>query len=149
MRFDLTTLRLFLAVVDRGSITKAAEQEHIVASAVSKRLSDLEIQLGSEAFQLRGQAGGDALFRPEQLFPEGGEGGAAAPLESDQRTAEERGPAPDQVPGVAVGQADFFCGQGQLAGVVDGLQHREQLLVQFVACFVAHQPGRPDDNFAH
>lgn len=46
MRFDLTTLRLFLAVVDRGSITKAAEQEHIVASAVSKRLSDLEIQLG-------------------------------------------------------------------------------------------------------
>jgi DNA-binding transcriptional LysR family regulator len=46
MRFDLTTLRLFLAVIDHGSITKAAEQEHIVASAVSKRLSDLEVQLG-------------------------------------------------------------------------------------------------------
>jgi DNA-binding transcriptional LysR family regulator len=46
MRFDLTTLRLFLAVIDHGSITKAAEQEHIVASAVSKRLSDLEMQLG-------------------------------------------------------------------------------------------------------
>ena len=46
MRFDLTTLRLFLAIVDHGSITKAAEQEHIVASAVSKRLSDLEMQLG-------------------------------------------------------------------------------------------------------
>jgi DNA-binding transcriptional LysR family regulator len=48
MRFDLTTLRLFLAVVDHGSITKAAEQEHIVASAVSKRLSDLEAQLGTQ-----------------------------------------------------------------------------------------------------
>ena len=46
MRFDLTTLRLFVAVIDTGSITKAAEQEHIVASAVSKRLSDLETQLG-------------------------------------------------------------------------------------------------------
>lgn len=46
MRFDLTTLRLFVAVMDHGSITKAAEQEHIVASAVSKRLSDLEMQLG-------------------------------------------------------------------------------------------------------
>lgn len=46
MRFDLTTLRLFVAVIDHGSITKAAEQEHIVPSAVSKRLSDLEIQLG-------------------------------------------------------------------------------------------------------
>ena len=46
MRFDLTTLRLFVAVIDHGSITKAADQEHIVASAVSKRLSDLEMQLG-------------------------------------------------------------------------------------------------------
>jgi DNA-binding transcriptional LysR family regulator len=46
MRFDLTTLRLFVAVVDHGSIAKAAEQEHIVPSAVSKRLSDLEFQLG-------------------------------------------------------------------------------------------------------
>ena len=46
MRFDLTTLRLFLAVLDHGSIAKAAEQEHIVASAVSKRLSELEMRLG-------------------------------------------------------------------------------------------------------
>jgi DNA-binding transcriptional LysR family regulator len=46
MRFDLTTLRLFVAVIDHGSISKAAEQEHIVPSAVSKRLSDLEFQLG-------------------------------------------------------------------------------------------------------
>jgi DNA-binding transcriptional LysR family regulator len=35
-----------VAVIDHGSITKAAEQEHIVPSAVSKRLSDLETQLG-------------------------------------------------------------------------------------------------------
>ena len=46
MRFDLTTLRLFVAVIEHGSIAKAAELEHIVPSAVSKRLSDLEFQLG-------------------------------------------------------------------------------------------------------
>jgi DNA-binding transcriptional LysR family regulator len=46
MRFDLTTLRLLLAVIEHGSIAKAAEQEHIVASAVSKRISELEARLG-------------------------------------------------------------------------------------------------------
>ena len=46
MRFDLTTLRLFVAVIEHGSIAKAADLEHIVPSAVSKRLSDLEFQLG-------------------------------------------------------------------------------------------------------
>jgi DNA-binding transcriptional LysR family regulator len=46
MRFDLTTLRLFVAVVEERSIAKAAEREHLVASAVSKRIGDLEEQLG-------------------------------------------------------------------------------------------------------
>jgi DNA-binding transcriptional LysR family regulator len=50
MRFDLTTLRVFLAVLDHGSIAKGAEQEHLVPSAVSKRLSDLEAQLGTSLF---------------------------------------------------------------------------------------------------
>ena len=45
-RIDLTSLQLFVAVCELGSIGKAAEREFIAASAVSKRLSDLEAALG-------------------------------------------------------------------------------------------------------
>lgn len=44
-RLDLTSLQLFVAVCESGSIGKAAEREFIAASAVSKRLSDLEAAL--------------------------------------------------------------------------------------------------------
>jgi DNA-binding transcriptional LysR family regulator len=44
-RVDLTSLQLFVAVCELGSIGKAAEREFIAASAVSKRLSDLEATL--------------------------------------------------------------------------------------------------------
>jgi DNA-binding transcriptional LysR family regulator len=44
-RIDLTSLQLFVAVCELGSIGKAAEREYIAASAVSKRLSDLETTL--------------------------------------------------------------------------------------------------------
>jgi len=46
-RLDLTTLRLFVAVCERGSIGKAAEHEFLAPSAVSKRLSDLEASVGA------------------------------------------------------------------------------------------------------
>jgi DNA-binding transcriptional LysR family regulator len=46
-RLDLTTLQLFAAVCEHGSIGKAAEKEFIAASAVSKRLSDLETAAGT------------------------------------------------------------------------------------------------------
>lgn len=42
MRLDPTSLRLFVRVVETGTIAAAAEREHIAASAVSKRLSELE-----------------------------------------------------------------------------------------------------------
>lgn len=41
-RIDPVSLRLFVAVLDTGTIAAAAEREHIAPSAVSKRLSDLE-----------------------------------------------------------------------------------------------------------
>ena len=44
-RLDLTSLQLFVAVCESGSIGKAADREFIAASAVSKRLSDLEAAL--------------------------------------------------------------------------------------------------------
>lgn len=46
-RLDLTTLLLFVAVCERGSIGKAAETEFMAPSAVSKRLSDLETTVGT------------------------------------------------------------------------------------------------------
>jgi DNA-binding transcriptional LysR family regulator len=46
-RLDLTSLQLFVAVCERGSIGKAAEQEFMAPSAVSKRVSDLESTLGA------------------------------------------------------------------------------------------------------
>jgi len=45
---DLTTLRLFAAVCDARSIARAAEQAHIVGSAVSKRLAQLEDTVGTQ-----------------------------------------------------------------------------------------------------
>ena len=42
MKIDPVSLRLFLAVSELGTIAGAAQREHISASAVSKRISDLE-----------------------------------------------------------------------------------------------------------
>lgn len=47
MRFDLKDLELFVATAETGSIAKAAERCHTVASAISKRLSDLEAVYGT------------------------------------------------------------------------------------------------------
>ena len=46
-RIDLASLQLFVAVCELGSIGRAAEQAHLAASAVSKRLSDLEAVAGT------------------------------------------------------------------------------------------------------
>lgn len=50
IRADLTTLRMFLAVYRQGNITKAAEREHIAPSAISKRIQDLEAEVGAPLF---------------------------------------------------------------------------------------------------
>ncbi|WP_108663211.1 LysR family transcriptional regulator [Acuticoccus kandeliae] len=50
IRFDLTTLRIFVAVYNLKSLTRAAEQEHIASSAVSKRINDLETDLDVQLF---------------------------------------------------------------------------------------------------
>lgn len=45
-RFDLTSLRLFVAVVESGSLTAAARQCALSLPAVSKRVSELEALVG-------------------------------------------------------------------------------------------------------
>jgi DNA-binding transcriptional LysR family regulator len=47
MKLDPVSLRLFVSVVEEGTITAAAKREHIAAAAVSKRLSELEDLLDS------------------------------------------------------------------------------------------------------
>ena len=45
MRLDPVSLKLFVSVVERGSIAAAAQEGHIAAAAVSKRMSELEAVL--------------------------------------------------------------------------------------------------------
>lgn len=44
---DLTTLRLYVTVCDTGNMSRAAEASNMVASAVSKRLAQLEASVGA------------------------------------------------------------------------------------------------------
>lgn len=50
-RLDLTTLQLFVAVYEEGTLTRAATREAIAVSAASKRLMELESALGVGLFQ--------------------------------------------------------------------------------------------------
>jgi DNA-binding transcriptional LysR family regulator len=47
MRFDLTDLKLFLLVVEAGSITAGAERMHLAVAAASTRIRNMEIELGT------------------------------------------------------------------------------------------------------
>lgn len=51
VRLDLYSLQVFLAVLEEGSIAAAAQREHIAASALSKRLAELERTLNVTLFQ--------------------------------------------------------------------------------------------------
>lgn len=52
-RIDLITLSLFIAVAEETSLAKAAEREHLAASAISKRLADLELNFNIRLFDRR------------------------------------------------------------------------------------------------
>lgn len=54
MRFRLDNLHTFLHVVETSSVSAAAERLKISKSVVSKRVSDLEAQLGVQLFQRSG-----------------------------------------------------------------------------------------------
>ncbi|HZY19202.1 MAG TPA: LysR family transcriptional regulator [Ramlibacter sp.] len=48
---DLTSMRYFVAVCEAGSLSRAAERENVVTSAISKRLSLMESQFGIPLLQ--------------------------------------------------------------------------------------------------
>lgn len=47
MRFDLVSLSLFVAVAQEQNLTRAARRKHTAVSAVSKRIAELEQQVGT------------------------------------------------------------------------------------------------------
>jgi DNA-binding transcriptional LysR family regulator len=51
MRYDLTSLKIFVAVAECGNLTRAAEREHLAVSAISKRIAELESIVGTPLLQ--------------------------------------------------------------------------------------------------
>ncbi len=47
MRYDITSLDLFIAVAEERNLTRAARLKHLAVSAISKRISELEAQVGA------------------------------------------------------------------------------------------------------
>ncbi len=80
---DLRRLRLFLAVVDRGGMTRAAEAEHVSQPSVSQAVRELETELGTPLFHRVGRrvvltAAGEALVEPARQVLRDVETGRAA-----------------------------------------------------------------------
>lgn len=73
MRYELDHLETFLAVLELGTVTEAGARLNLSKSVISKRISDLELELGA------------ALFRRNA--------GRIAPTECARRFAERIRPA--------------------------------------------------------
>ena len=61
MHYDLTDLRLFVAIAEEGNLTRGAARAFLAPSSASHRLQRLEAALGAQLFQR--QARGVALTR--------------------------------------------------------------------------------------
>ena len=51
MKLDSTTVQLVLTIAEEGSISKAADRLNLAVAAASKRVTDLESQLGAKLFK--------------------------------------------------------------------------------------------------
>ncbi len=118
MRYDLDQLKTFLAVLELGTVTAAGARLNLSKSVVSKRISDLELELGT------------ALFRRNA--------GRIAPTESAQRFAERIRPALGVLRAAA--EAAAWGGNEQLRGTLAiaapmsfGTLHLSPILARFAA----------------
>ena len=73
LRFDLTDLRLFLTVVEQGSLTHGARAMNLALASVSERVSGMESALSAPLLErtrrgVRPTAAGDALIRHARLI---------------------------------------------------------------------------------
>lgn len=72
-RFDLTDLRLFLMVVEHGSLTRGAQAMHLALASASERISGMESALGTALLDrtrrgVRTTPAGVALVRHARLI---------------------------------------------------------------------------------
>jgi len=72
-RFDLTDLRLFLMVVEHGSLTRGAQAMHLALASASERISGMEAALGTPLLErmrrgVRATPAGEALVRHARLI---------------------------------------------------------------------------------
>ncbi len=68
MPIDLTSLRVFVAICEAGSIAGAAEREALAPSGISKRVADIEAEVGTPLLMRRPRgvtptAAGEVLLR--------------------------------------------------------------------------------------
>lgn len=68
VRFDLTDMRLFVTVVECGSLTQGARTMHLALASVSERIAGMETELGAPLLErnrrgVRATAAGEALFQ--------------------------------------------------------------------------------------
>lgn len=68
MRFDLTDMRLFVTVVESGSLTQGARAMHLALASVSERIAGMEAALGAPLLErnrrgVRATPAGEALVR--------------------------------------------------------------------------------------
>ena len=74
MPLDLLSLKLFVRVLEEGTISQAAQKEHIAAAAVSRRISELETQLDAILLHRTNkgisptEAGLELLYRARSLL---------------------------------------------------------------------------------
>lgn len=73
MRFDLTDMRLFLTVVERGSLTQGAQATNLALASVSERISGMEAALGAPLLErtrrgVHATVAGEALVRHARLI---------------------------------------------------------------------------------
>ena len=76
MRYDLVSLAIFVAVAEEQNLTRAARRKHTAVSAVSKRIAELEQQIGTQLMLRlpRGieltPAGHSLLYHARKVFRE-------------------------------------------------------------------------------
>ncbi|MDR5856078.1 LysR substrate-binding domain-containing protein [Caballeronia sp. LZ062] len=73
MRFDLTDMRLFLTVLERGSITAGAQAMHLALASASERIAGMEAALGAPLLErnrrgVQATAAGETFVRHARMI---------------------------------------------------------------------------------
>ena len=66
MNYDLTDLKLFVAVAEAGNLSRGAERAHLAVSSASHRITRLESTIGARLFERKSR--GVELTRPGEFM---------------------------------------------------------------------------------